>query len=474
MRTKKNIEISQFDNFYNKVQPLTEKFYNFLPKDELLSSLGIEMAHFPKNRTSQNEYFLDIESLNLTAVKGLTYFKQYFPTSGNTQHRLLLYGDDKKVYINQLFCSDRELSWLYELTFNSPPITLAYKKDDADAIILTSTDKMVVWKTNYAPYTIADVPIITSMSMNEGVLYCTIKEPAFKIWYATDLDAENVGTISQNSGFISLEDDLGYARKVITFDESVYVFRDYGITKITNYKHENSISQIYKSNTMIFCDTVSSCGNVILFMTKEGIYSFDGVKVKKMSIDLKNMLSGDIGKATASSLGNQYFVALKLDFQDSNEIFCELGDYVNNAMIVVNIVDELYQIIRGVDIQSFLPVKTDMFEKMLITFNSVNETDIGEICEDSKYFSNNLPKYWSSGMLAQGMNQKLFTSLKIKSVGDYQINIVFDDRTLTFSTYQDGVNEFHFKVCSKDCRVEILSNSQNVKVEKINLELYEY
>lgn len=473
MRTKKKVEIKKFNNFFDNSHVLCDKFYNISPKDNLSCSLGIELAHFPFSRENENQYNLNIEDLNITAVKGLTYFKQYFPMTGNTQHRLLLYGDDKKVYINQLFYESGDLDWLYGLTFNSSPISLAYKKNDADAIILTSVDKMVVWKTNYAPYTISDVPIITSMCMNDGVLYCTIKEPAFKIWYATDLDAENVGLINKNSGYISLEDDLGYARKVITFDESVYVFRDYGITKITKYKQEYSISQIYKSNTMMYCDTVSVCGNLLLFMTNEGIYSFNGVKVNKTDIKLKEMMSKEISCATASSLGNKYYVALKLDFKDDEEVFCEITEHNNNALIVVDITDESYQIIRGVDVQSFLPLKTESFEKMLLTFNSVSETEIGEITEKSIYFDKNLPVYWRSGKVVNDMNTKLFTGLKINSIGDVQINILFDNKKLSFNTYQDGVNEFNFKVCSSDCQIEIISNSQ-IKVENIEIDYYEY
>ncbi|MBR1987948.1 MAG: hypothetical protein IKA36_02795 [Clostridia bacterium] len=473
MRTKKKIEIDKFDKFFEESNDLCEKFYNVSMNNSLTNSIGIRVAEFPFNRESELQYKLNTQDLNITAVKGLTYFKQYFPISGNTQYRVLLYGDDKKVYINQLFYESGDMDWLYGLTFNSSPITLAYKKNDADAIILSSTDKMVVWRTDYAPYTIENVPIITSMCMNEGVLYCTIKEPAFKIWYATDLDVENIGQINNNSGYISLEDDLGYARKVVTFDESVYVFRDYGITKITNYKRENSISQIYKSNTMIYCDTVSVCGNLIFFMTKDGVYSFNGVKVSKTNIDLSDLLTGDMSNASASSLGSKYFVALKLNFNDDKEILCEMTEHKNNAVLVVDITDESYQIIRGIDIQSFLPVKTDKFEKMLVTFNSIYETEVGEIVQDSVCFDRELSKYWRIDNLTKDMNTKLFTSLKIDSKEDTQININFDNKKLTFYTYQNGVNKFNFKVCSSDCSVEVLSE-KDLKVDKIEIDYYEY
>ena len=234
MRNKKIVEIKRFDNFdKNSINILTEKFYNYLPSNKLENSKGIRVAMFPMNVTDKTERELNIATAGITSIEGLAYFKQYFSKSKITTHRLVVYGNDNKVYINQMIDNDYDLYWLYGLTFNSAPIVLTYKKDDADAAILASEDKMVVWETSYSPYTIEDVPIITSMCMNEGVLFCTILEPAFKIWYALDLDAENVGNISNTSGYISLEDDLGYARKIVTFNEDVYVFRDYGISKIS-------------------------------------------------------------------------------------------------------------------------------------------------------------------------------------------------------------------------------------------------
>ena len=182
MKTKKQIEIKNFNNFNTSDKINTEKFYNFLPTENLESSLGVAVAKFPNTYEDTTEVELGIDNLDINSVCGVTYFKMYFPTSQNTQHRLLIYGDDNKVYINQLFSGSPILLWLFNLQFNSPPVSLSYKTDDTDSIILTSSDKMIVWHTNYSPYEIEDVPIITSMCMNDEVLFCTIKDPAFKIW----------------------------------------------------------------------------------------------------------------------------------------------------------------------------------------------------------------------------------------------------------------------------------------------------
>jgi len=297
MSHKKTIALKRFDGF--------EKCYNYAPTSKLNNSLGVDVAKFPHSFNNLTEYELNIDGLNLESVDGVTHFKQYFSKTGITQHRILLYGSDKKIYINQMFNGIKDLFWMFDLSFESAPITIAYKKDDLDTIILASNEQMKVWQAGYSPYTVENVPIITSMCMNEGVLFCTIKEPAFKIWYATDLTAENVGNISSNSGYISLEDDLGYARKIVTFDQNVYVFRDYGISKINFYKNNVSVSQVYQSTTKIFTNTVCLCGNNIMFMTTNGLFAFNGVKVNQTSVHINSLLTSQNDNASAAALADK-------------------------------------------------------------------------------------------------------------------------------------------------------------------------
>ena len=115
MKEKKQIEINNFNNFNTSNKINTEKFYNFLPIENLNSSLGVDAAKFPKTYDDLTEVELGIDDLNINSVCGVTYFKMYFPTSQNTQHRLLIYGDDNKVYINQLFSGSPILLWLFNL-----------------------------------------------------------------------------------------------------------------------------------------------------------------------------------------------------------------------------------------------------------------------------------------------------------------------------------------------------------------------
>jgi len=453
----------------------TDSYYNFLVNQKLDNSHGVSVATFPydlENLDQEGE--LEIADSGINGVDGVAYFKQYHADIDSATHRILLYAGDQKVYINQMLDGDFSLNWMYRLEFSTPPITLSYKKDGLDCIILASKNEMKIWKTGYSPYDVEGVPIITSMCMNEGVLFCTIQEPAFKIWYATDLDAENVGNISSYSGYITLADDLGNARKILVFDGDVYIFRDYGISKLNYVSKDISVSQMYISNTKIYSDTVNVCGNEILFMTKDGLYSFNGLKVKRLDINISDLLPNSNDNAVASSLGSKYYIALRLDFDDDKVVSCEDGDYINNAVLIVDMIDYSFEIIRGVDIKALLPIKTEYFEKMLVTFHTQHNDKLGQIVGRSICFDKALPKCWKSKDLEDNFNVKLFTKLSVDADKGVTFKIIYDDKTLSFTTYTTGLNEFIFKIMGKQIRLEISSTNESAIVKKVLMDYYEY
>ncbi len=478
VKTKKQIVIDCFNNFDNeKPGAVCEMFYNCKPSKHLNTFKGVENALFPTSLTGTENLHFDMVGSGISHLRGLAFFKQYFPQNKKTQYRLLAYADDKKAYLTQLFYPVNKFSWLYNLEFDTPPISLAYKQDDLDTIILASDDKMTIWKTNHLPNVIENVPIITSMCMSNNILYCTLKDPAYKIWYTSELKAENIGIEDSRSKYISLEDELGYSRKIMTFNEEVYVFREYGISKITNYKGEISVKQIYYSNTMILPNTIAQCGNVIIFLTANGIYTFNGVKVSKTVVDISAYTPNKdhFDYAVASSLGTNYYLALKMYF-DTEGFLCERTDYKNNAVLTINTEDFSYQIMRGVDVASFLPLKTPVVEKMLITYNGEHDNEIGEIVDSATIHGEYVPEYWRSKNLFSDQKTRLFTSLTICADIDADVQLIFDDeKTMSFMAYKSGVSKFNFKVIANNVKVEIWNRSNGaLHVENVKLDYYEY
>ncbi len=470
MREKKRLDISHFNSNNRDIE--VESCYNFSTNGALGSDKGIDVAKFPLE--GSEDYAIDLASLKLDGVDGLAYVKQYFPNERETIHRILVHAGDNKVYTHQLYSGFTGLLWLYQLEFDNPPITLSYKVEDRDAIVLTDKQKMLIWRSGYSTDTITGVPVITSMCMSDGVLFCTLEEPAFKIWYATGFDAYRIGQIDRNSGYISLEDDLGNARKILTFDENVYVFRDYGITKINFSKNITTFSQVYQSNTMIFSDTISAFGNTILFATKDGLYSFNGVNVKKLDIDILEKVDFMNSNLKSASLGNQYYLVARMNFNDGKQILCENGNYKNNVMIIINVEDMNYDLLRGMDINSIVAVRTEEFEKVLVTFN-LNYTDnIGEVVNRSSLINTTLPQYWRSADVFTSPETKLINKLTLKASTGITCRLIYDGKELSFTTYCDGLNEFNFQAITKSMKIEIEASRLNIKVERLILDYYEY
>ncbi len=474
MAMKKRIEIKEFNNYNSNKSVKTEICYNFLNKDKLYQSFSTKTATFPYFKDQDLSYEIDISKRNLSAIKGITSFKQYFPNSKSTVYRILLYGDDKKVYINELYSGDDKIYNSYNIEFDEAPITLSYKKDDADAIILADKNKMLIWRTNFSPYTIPNVPVITSICMNDGVLFCTIKEPAFKVWYATDLDAENVGNISNNSGYISLNDDLGDAKKILAFDEDVYIFREYGISKINYLQKEITVSQVYTSNSRILENTVSVCGNLIVFMTFDGIYTFNGTRVSKTDINISNLLDGINQKATASSISHYYFLALRLKYDDNASTDLDNENYVNNSILVIDTFDLSFHIMRGIDVLQFHPFKTDTFEKLLVCCNTKNCNKLLEITYDCSN-TEKIYKRWQSAALTERDNNKLITNLTVTASKNVTFTFDYDtDHSISFVTYREGLNEFNFRFRCNQLKLQISSSVNKAVVDKVAVEYYDY
>ena len=214
-------------------------------------------------------------------------------------------------------------------------------------------------------------------------------------------------------------------------------------------------------------------GNNVLFMTKDGLYSFNGINVKKTSVELLSELDIDNSGAIANSLGEKYYLALKINFNDNQDVLGESG-CVNNVLMIIDTCDFTYELIRGVDIKSMLPVKTDVFEKMLFIFNTGPIDKIGQLESKSKLIDQNLPKFWSSENLVESINTKLLTKLKINADANIKISLIYDGKEAVFNTYKKGVNEFTFKLCCKDVKVEFSSNEEEANIYNFCLEYYEY
>ena len=165
---------------------------------------------------------------------------------------------------------------------------------------------------------------------------------------------------------------------------------------------------------------------------------------------------------------------MRLEFNDSEQILCEKSVYLNNALVVFNTIDNSYETIRGVDIKTLLPIKTEQFEKMLVVFNSQHCNKVCEVVNAGVCLDIPLPKYWRSGNLVDNLNTKLFTKLSVVADEGVKFKLIYDNKIISFTTYQQGLNQFMFKLSCKQIKLEISAPNESGDVSNVSLDYYEY
>lgn len=464
---EKTLIVSDFSNTESNNKMATDVVYGYYAGNGLKQKYGISKLYFSKHKDngSLKEYNIDLSSYDITGA-GLSSFYQYLSRADETVYHLVVYGADKKIYLHEIYDQACPPLWMHNLTFENPPISLQFKKDGEDAIIMSDGEKMICWKTYYSPYEIQNTPKITSMCMNENTLFCTIKHPAYKVWYTFNLDAAEVGSAYRDTGYISLEDDLGYSTKVVALKQDVFVFREYGISKITRLQNEFKVTQIYNANTKIINNSVSVCDGCIVFLTKDGFYVFNGSSVKKLNLNIKKYLGGKNDLVVSASLGKLYYCALNLNQTDDSS-----QEMKNNSLVVLDTDSGEYQIIKNVDVLALQPIKAGATEKMVMLdrrFPSV----LAEVEEGYTVLNSTPFRYWSSKKFYGNSTGMVITDIQINGDCNAKITLHYDENTKILDASKS--KNFKMHLSCKCFSLEVQDNSQtDSSIDNIAINYYE-
>ena len=339
---KSKIKLSSFQNGLNlkldeNLTPLTNavKFYNFSNKSGSLTK-GLGLADFCTTLTGDS--LTDLDEINVISV---FYSKKFNNSLNANQDRLGIISSDRNFYSiplnqNQTF----ELTNHVGIALNSADITaINYNLDGEDSTLISSkNDSMVVWPTENEIYRVIDCPKITSMCVHYERVFATVSDDETAVWFSDDLDPTNWSLSLTEAGFIKMQDDKGGCRKVISFNGYVYVFRDYGIARISAFGDQKqfSVSQLFVSSGKIYADSVVLCGNEVVFLATDGLYKFDGISCVKILDNLTPAFIGiDNQNCNAAYFENKYYLACKFNYFDNTQ--AENAAY-NNALIEVDLI----------------------------------------------------------------------------------------------------------------------------------------
>ena len=445
--TYKKYNLASFKNGINtnideELLPLktATNTYNFnFNNGALKSGLGIKECEFSYTLENRNlkKMFIFPEGVDVLAV---WEFTRYNIPAKRYESILLIYCSDQYIYQGYLYLENPLFMQMPLLKFSSIPKVETYNLDGKDSVIFsTIEDGVYIWNPTINPYKVDSAPQITSMCFHYERLFATVSGEKRTIWFSDDLDPTNWNVSLNEGGFINLIDERGTSNKIVSFDDYLYVFREFGINRITARATQEDfyVTELFTSSSRVYANTVMVCGDRIMFLANDGIYMFNGVTTTKLNLNLENLLNNSYNDSAVSAYFNgKYYLACRMIFPDEENVGCEnFESFKNNTLLEIDLKTYEINILRGVDIR-FLNTINNVYESTLLAcfYNGTNmcigqvSTNIGEVMGDSTQ------KVWQSPRTSFGypFKEKLLKSLTVTTKFDLEIEVNLDGRKKRF------------------------------------------
>ena len=229
------------------------------------------------------------------------------------------------------------------MTFTAPPIAIDYNLYGEDVtLVCSSKDGMAVYDGSVLK-PVEPSPKITAMALHYERLFVTTSNESDCVRFSDDLDPTNWAEGLDSGGFIRLADGYGRSNKVISFLNYVYIFRDYGISRMIAYADQSdfSVTNLYVSSGRIYPDSVTVCGDRVIFLASDGLYAFDGLDTTRILTKY-----GDLTPYKDSALGRYFDGKFYLAYSQSGA--------ANDSLLVYDTAKKTAELSVGVRIDGFV------------------------------------------------------------------------------------------------------------------------
>lgn len=435
--------------------------YNLITEDGCLKTgYGFEELKMPQTQTELDDE--TVVNLRGTEIKAIWKLKHYEKGNNRNNYYIFYYNDENYICYDNLF-NTRILSFIVPNNFTDVPYALYYRVDSEDMLLFFGEGDDLIVMTGYSIENVADVPIIKSCCSHYGKLFAITASQNSELIYNEELDF--VSWSNEKTKNLDFNDERGCLNKIISFDDYVYVFRDYGITQLSIYgsNEDFSINHMYLSDSYIYPNTIAQSGDNVYFLERNALKCFNGSTVKEIELDCKNLIAScRQSNAFATCYEGKYFLACRCDYMDGQSIGCEnyVDGYKNNTLLIYDIEKEHVEIVRGVDINQLLALNNPLKSKLVACFNHQHKAKIGQLSNDGKLFGTQLSGFWQSTKTDLGFHgvKKRIKHFTIKSTGDAVVTITSEKASKNFTISGSSKiqkirtniigNEFDVKICS--------------------------
>lgn len=357
--------------------------------------------------------------------------------------------------------SEQKTKYVSTVVLN-PASVINYRLDSKDVLLISCEGKgLLVWDgLSLKEY--REAPKITSMALHYERLFVTSSVDPTKLFFSDDLNPTNWKVSSDAGGFIEFLDERGELKKVVSFGNYLYLFREHGISRVTAYADQGEFSAVnlYVPAGRIYEQSIAVCGSVIIFAASDGLYAFDGYECTRIAKNLGGMIDGKYAVASAYHNG-KYYLSCRIDFDDGCAVGCESGEYAANALFVYDLAHGEYSISRGLDI-SYLGSCTYDGADMLV---AVDGSGAGVIERSGKRFDVPLEKKWTGALDDFGSPDRTKTLRELYIDSSVECNVLLENGKHTKTVkIKPGDRRVRVNMSTKKLRIAVATDKYGCNI----------
>lgn len=227
-----------------------------------------------------------------------------------------------------------------------------------------------------------------------------------RVYYSADFNPE--GWSGVQAGYIDIPTWDGASVKAVrTIYNDVIVFKDNEVYRIYGtYPGEYEVAQVYGTNGPIAARSIVSTGDMVYFLGKDGLCSYDGMRVKQIT---DNKLSKFFARMNKEYAG----LAVSIIYKNKLYVALPIGEVEYNSHVIeVDLKRQTYMI-RDIRVSAFLK-----YDDKLLFCN--HNRFIYVYDEGDTYDGNVISSYWKTPKIDLGVKNavKTSTTLYVRGKGE--------------------------------------------------------
>ena len=459
--TRRKLKLSNFLGLNSTVAEenlpfnYSPKTYNFtLEKGVPETGIGVSTA---VAKIGAVDWEIKKRLLNVTFLK-MFYYRTHYQTYA--LDRLVAYGEDGHLYetaINVPYTSFTDLGEYGEV------LSATVYTYNGETGLLISTPTGLYFVHTGVVTRLGFGEVFTTMCTHMGRVFAVLKLDQYKLYYSDSFDPANWTISLTEGGYISFTEEMGKIVKVLDFGGYVYIFFEHGIRRLSAYNDQTefALRTLYVSVGQIAADSITVCGDRMMFVASDGTYVFDGVSVKKVLGEIADVFSKDQSASFAAFHNGKYYLACRLDMDST------LSGV--NSLIIYDIWQGKYEIAHNIALNYLVPLDTENFSGVL-TETSYPVSFLGRLDRSGSVNSTATYKVWCSPVtsLGESSGTKLLREIRLRVEGTVTCAVELDGVTHSF-TAETGVNVFRVMRRFDKMRITLSSSSASVRITKAEL-----